>query len=151
MKCKLVSIFIALLFVIRRPLRSHFEAAFFCPKFIESIFENKKLIVNKPNSNKLDFTYVKDLVRGIKLATITDLDNLEIFNLTRGEGRTLQDVIDILKKNLGEFDIEINDDNSFYPIRGALDISNAKNKLGYNPSFSLEDGIKDYLSFLKSE
>ena len=88
-------------------------------KFIESIFENKKLIVNKPNSNKLDFTYVKDLVRGIKLATITDLDNLEIFNLTRGEGRTLQDVIDILKKNLGEFDIEINDDNSFYPMRGA--------------------------------
>ncbi len=119
-------------------------------KFIESIFENKKLIANKPKSNRLDFTYVKDLVKGVKLAALTDLDNLEIFNLTRGEGRTLQDVIDILKQNLGEFDIEINDDNSFYPKRGALDISNAKNKLGYNPSFSLEDGIRDYISFLKS-
>lgn len=119
-------------------------------KFIESIFENKKLVANKPKSNRLDFTYVKDLVKGVKLATLADLDNLEIFNLTRGEGRTLQDVIDILKQNLGEFDIEINDDNSFYPKRGALDISNAKNKLGYNPLFSLEDGIKDYISFLKS-
>jgi nucleoside-diphosphate-sugar epimerase len=119
-------------------------------KFIESIFENKKLVANKPKSNRLDFTYVKDLVKGVKLAMLADLDNLEIFNLTRGEGRTLQDVIDILKQNLGEFDIEINDDNSFYPKRGALDISNAKNKLGYNPLFSLEDGIKDYISFLKS-
>ena len=89
-------------------------------KFIESIFENKKLIANKPKSNRLDFTYVKDLVKGVKLAALADLDNLEIFNLTRGEGITLQDVIDILKQNLGEFDIEINDDNSFYPKREVL-------------------------------
>ena len=119
-------------------------------KFIEAIFEKKKIKVNKPKSNKLDFTYVKDLVKGIKLAAITKTDNLEIFNLTRGEGRTLQDVIDILRKNLGDFDIEINDENSFYPKRGALDISNAKLKLGYEPSFSLEDGIKDYIDFLRS-
>ena len=118
-------------------------------KFIESAFEKKKLIANKPRSNRLDFTYVKDLVKGIKLSAVTDLDYLEVFNLTRGEGRTLQDVIDILRQNIGEFDIEVNDDDSFYPKRGALDISNAKNKLNYNPSFSLEDGIKDYISFLK--
>ena len=62
----------------------------------------------------------------------------------------MQDVIDILRKNLGDFNIEINDDTSFYPKRGALDISNAKLKLGYKPSFSLEDGIKDYINFLRS-
>lgn len=118
-------------------------------KFIESAFEKKKIIANKPRSNRLDFTYVKDLVKGIKLSAVTDLDNLEVFNLTRGEGRTLQDVIDILRQNIGEFDIEVNDDDSFYPKRGALDISNARNKLNYNPSFSLEEGIKDYISFLK--
>lgn len=119
-------------------------------KFIENILEKKKIIANNPDSNKLDFTYVKDLVNGIKLATTTETGNLEIFNLTRGEGRSLLDVINILKSKIGDFQIEINQDKSFYPKRGSLDISNAKNKINYDPKFSLEKGIEDYLSYLKN-
>ena len=72
-------------------------------KFIENILDKKKIIANNPDSIRLDFTYVKDLVNGIKLATIKDTGNLEIFNLTRGEGRTLKDVIEILKSKIGDF------------------------------------------------
>tara|TARA_B100000401_G_C52731822_1_gene683967 strand:+ start:109 stop:1077 length:969 start_codon:yes stop_codon:yes gene_type:complete len=118
-------------------------------KFIENILDKKKIIANNPDSNRLDFTYVKDLVNGIKLATIKDTGNLEIFNLTRGEGRTLKDVIEILKSKIGDFQIEINQDKSFYPKRGTLDISNAKSKLGFNPKYNLEKGIDDYLSYLQ--
>ena len=69
--------------------------------------------------------------------------------MTRGEGRTLKDVIEILKSKIGDFQIEINQDKSFYPKRGTLDISNAKSKLGFNPKYNLEKGIDDYLSYLQ--
>ena len=31
-----------------------------------------------------------------------------------------------------------------------LDITNAKKKINFKPKFSLEDGVKDYLEFIKS-
>lgn len=120
-------------------------------KFIQTIFDKGKISVNNPKSNYLDFTYVKDIAEGIKLATLTEGSNIEIFNLTRGEGRSLFDVLEILKKKLGEFEYDIKEDNGIYPKRGSLDVSNAKIKLNYNPKFSLEDGIEDYLEFIKSK
>ncbi len=119
-------------------------------KFIESIFEKKKISANNPKSNFLDFTYVKDIVEGIKLATLTDTSNIETFNLTRGEGRSLYEVIQILKEKLGDFDFEIKQDDGIYPKRGSLDVNKAKKLLNYDPKFSLEQGITDYISFLKN-
>ncbi len=119
-------------------------------KFIESIFEKKKIFANNPKSNFLDFTYIKDIAEGIKLATLTDTSKIETFNLTRGEGRSLFEVIEILKDKLGNFDFEINQDDGIYPKRGSLDILRAKKLLNYEPKFSLEKGIEDYISFLKN-
>lgn len=119
-------------------------------KFIEDILNNKKIVVNNPKSNFLDFTYVKDLVEGIKLATLSETPDIEVFNLTRGEGRSLDELMKILENNLGKFNFEINEDNGIYPKRGSLDITKAKKMINYNPKFSLEEGVKDYLNFIQS-
>ena len=119
-------------------------------KFIEDILNNKKIVVNNPKSNFLDFTYVKDLVEGIKLATLSETPDIEVFNLTRGEGRSLNELMKILENNLGKFNFEINEDNGIYPKRGSLDITKAKKMINYNPKFSLEEGVKDYLNFIQS-
>ena len=34
------------------------------------------------------------------------------------------------------------------PERGALDISKARKLLGYNPQYSLEDGVKEYYEYV---
>ncbi len=119
-------------------------------KFIENILNKKKISVNNPKSNYLDFTYVEDLVEGIKLATLQNTENLDVFNLTRGEGRSLYELLMILEKKIGKFDYEINEQQGIYPIRGALDISNAKKKIGYKPKYSLEKGIDKYLDFFNN-
>ncbi len=119
-------------------------------KFIEDILNKRKIVVNNPKSNYLDFTYVKDLAEGIKLATLTETSDIDIFNLTRGQGRSLYELIKILEDNFGKIDYEIKKDDGIYPKRGSLDITNAKKKINFKPKFSLEDGVKDYLEFIKS-
>lgn len=119
-------------------------------KFIENILKKKKISVNNPKSNYLDFTYVEDLAEGIKLATLQNTENLDVFNLTRGEGRSLYELLMILEKKIGKFEYEINEQQGIYPLRGSLDISNAKKKIGYKPKYSLEEGIDKYLAFFNN-
>jgi nucleoside-diphosphate-sugar epimerase len=119
-------------------------------KFIQTILDKGKIVVSNPKKNFLDFTYVKDIAEGIKLATLTKTSNLEIFNITRGEGRSLYEVLEILKKRLGKFEVQITSDSGINPKRGALDITRARKILKFKPRFSLEDGIEDYLLFLKN-
>ena len=91
-------------------------------KFIEDILNKRKIVVNNPKSNYLDFTYVKDLAEGIKLATLTKTKGIEVFNLTRGKGRSLYELIKILEDNLGKVNYKIKQVDGIYPKRGSLDI-----------------------------
>lgn len=118
-------------------------------KFLESALRKEKIVANNPSTNKLDFTFVKDVVQGIKLATLTKQDKIEEFNITRGESRSLEEVINIIKKHFPTTKFEIKQDNNIYPKRGTLDISKAKKVLKFSPKFSLEDGIKNYIEFYK--
>lgn len=118
-------------------------------KFIECALNNKTINANNPSSNRLDFTYVKDAAKGIKLATFFNKNLINEFNITRGESRSLEDAINIIKSFFPKIKINITNEKGIYPKRGTLDISKAKKLLKFNPSYCLEDGIKDYVDFLK--
>lgn len=118
-------------------------------KFVEAAIAGSKIVAKNPSSNFLDFTYVEDVVAGIKAVTLAETSNNEIFNVTRGEGRSLFEAIEILKGHFGSLKVIVEEDtSSLYPKRGALDISKAKNLAGYHPKYSLEDGLLKYISFL---
>ena len=118
-------------------------------KLLSMAMTGKQIVANNPNNNFLDFTNVKDTALGITLATIKKTKNLETFNITYGKSTSLIKVLNIIKKLVGKIDVKINKDNSFYPKRGSLDIRKAKKILGYNPSYNLEKGIKEYYEYLK--
>ena len=115
--------------------------------FIEGARKNKKLIV-EGGEEKLDFTYIEDLVDGLILAGTKSKGINEIFNITYGKGRRLLDYIKILKKYYPNLNYEIKPKDKSKPSRGTLSINKAKKLLGYNPKINLEKGIKKYLDFL---
>jgi len=118
--------------------------------FVENAIKGEPLGLSGGGALMLDFTYVKDAANGIVLATLSDKGENEVFNITRGEGRSLKDFADILGGLVpGVKTVEIPGDD-IQPKRGALDISKAKEKLGYQPEYSLEKGIEEYVNFLKS-
>lgn len=118
--------------------------------FIENAIKGKEIVLHNGGQNKLDFTYVDDTAKGIILATFKDEAANEVFNITRGEGRSLLEYAEILKTHFPDLKMISKPADLFRPVRGALDISKARKLLGYNPEVSLEEGIKRYIDFLKT-
>lgn len=118
--------------------------------FIESALKKEPLILHGGGENKLDFSYVDDVAQGFILAALTPEAANETFNLTRGEGRSLKEFAEIIKKLIPDVEVVIKEPDERRPSRGALNISKAKKILGYNPKYPIEEGIKAYLEYIKS-
>lgn len=118
-------------------------------KIVEGCFEKKPITLNNPKNNFLDFSYVKDVANGIKCVTLNDTSDLEVFNVTAGNARSLYELSEIIKKFFPNQEFIFNEDDSFYPKRGTLNISKTIKFADYQPQYSLEVGVEEYINFYK--
>ena len=114
-----------------------------------AILNNKPIVINGPNS-RIDFTYVEDLAKGYELVINSKNSINQIFNLTRGNARSLMDAANIIKKYFPDLKIIKKKHEKGVPKRGTLSVTKAKKLLKFNPKFDLEIGIKKYLDYYKS-
>ena len=77
-----------------------------------------------------------------------------VYNTAFGDRNTLNDLVGYLKKYLSEFDAKIADVAIVYGENRAGDIPHslasidkAKTILGYDPKYSLQDGLKEAVSW----
>jgi nucleoside-diphosphate-sugar epimerase len=117
--------------------------------FVENALRGEKLVLHNGGYSRLDFTYVKDLAQGFVLATYKPEAKNEVFNITRGEGRSLREYAQILQDLLPGVTIIEQPATVFRPERGALDITKARKLLGYEPQYSLEEGLREYVEYFK--
>ena len=73
----------------------------------------------------------------------------QIFNLTYGHSRSISELIEILRKNFQNIKVKKNPREAFMPERGTLDISKAKDLIGYSPKNSIEIGYQKYIDWYK--
>jgi len=119
--------------------------------FVDNALQGKALILHNGGSSKLDFSFVEDVAHGFVLAMKSKKAVNQTFNITRGEGRSLREFVDILKQHIPNIKVKYKErpKSEKRPERGALDISKARKLLGYNPQFSLEKGIEKYIDFVR--
>ncbi len=99
---------------------------------------------------KRDFIYIEDVVQANIKACSPKKSG--VYNVGIGKARSFQDIVDILKKELG-----IKRDDKYIPnpyknqyqYFTEADISLTKEFLEYEPAFSLEDGIRSYFPEIK--
>ena len=97
-----------------------------------------------------DFIYIEDVIQANIKAC--QAKNSGVYNVGTGNARSFQDIVDILKVELG---IKRDDEyipNPFvgqYQFFTEADISLSEEFLEYQPRFSLEDGIKSYIDDIK--
>ena len=115
--------------------------------FVENALTKKSLKIMGTGEEKLDFTYVQDLINGIISCVENENAKNQIFNLTYGNARKISEVINIMHEYFPNLEIENIERDKFMPERGTLDISKAKKFLNYNPSFDLEKGFKKYIEW----
>jgi nucleoside-diphosphate-sugar epimerase len=119
-------------------------------RFVECALWNRPLTVIDPDRTWLDFSYVKDVAQGLVKVLLSPVQN-ETFNITAGEGHTLTELYELLRARYPEMPVEVAAKaEDFRPKRGALDIAKARELVGYEPQYSLERGVDEYLEFLSS-
>jgi UDP-glucose 4-epimerase len=114
--------------------------------FIDNAIKGKEIVV-QGGDLKLDFTYVEDVAEGFVLATMSPKGANQTFNITCGDGRSLVEYAEILKKHIPNIKVKVTEADKKLPVRGTLDITKARKLLKYNPQYDLEKGIVEYLKF----
>ena len=109
--------------------------------FVKNIAEGIPVTLFNQGNMKRDFTYIDDAVEGIILS-LKKRHPWEIINIGGGNPVGLEYIIDCIEKSTGKTAIrkyaEIQPGEM---VDTVADISRAKQKLGYEPRVSLEDGI----------
>ncbi len=117
-------------------------------QLIEQIKAHKKVRLFEFGEQMRDFVYVKDVIQANIKAI--EAQKSGIYNVGSGKARSFNDIITILKTHFGEFEVEyIKNPYTFYQNHTEADISETQKDLFYEPRYSLEDGISDYIESLK--
>ena len=117
-------------------------------KFFKRAMNNETVEVHDGN-NKVDFTYVEDTADGIIKAALSDVNN-KSFNITAGNATSLRTAAEkIIALTGSKSDIVDTGAHKLYPKRGTLDITRAKDLLGYKPKTSFDEGLEKYYEWLQ--
>ena len=117
--------------------------------FIENVLTKSDIILNGDGTEKLDFTYINDLINGIICAIKSKNSLQETFNITYGNARTINSLVEIIKKNFSKVKIVYKPRDKLMPIRGTLDVSKAKKLLNFESKWSLDRGYPAYIRWYK--
>lgn len=114
------------------------------PNFFDAAMHNKDIVITGTGNETRDFTFIDDTVKGILLAASKKSAKNQIFNLGTGkETKILKIAKIILDMTKSNSKIVFKPRRSFDPvIRRKMDISKAKNLLGYFPETKIENGLK---------
>ena len=117
--------------------------------FIENALRGLPLTINGDGTDALDFTYIGDLVQGILLCLEKPAARNQIFNLTYGGARSLNQMAEIMKQHFPGIEVKYNPRDQLMPERGTLSVEKARRLLGYQPMFPLEKGFVRYIEWYK--
>ena len=118
--------------------------------FIENALHGNPLQLEGDGSDRLDFTYIDDLVQGLVLVLERSEGRNETFNLTYGSSRTIAELASIVQSQFPGVEVEHSDRDRLMPVRGTLSVHKARGRLGYDPQCPIEVGIPRYIQWYKS-
>lgn len=115
--------------------------------FIENAIAGRSLTINGDGQEELDFTYILDVVAGVRAMILEEKSYNQTFNLTYGEGRSLNDLATIVMGRFDGIGLQHNSRDALMPERGSLDNSKIRQVLGFHSAFPIEVGFNMYLDW----
>jgi nucleoside-diphosphate-sugar epimerase len=115
--------------------------------FIESALVGQKLRVDGEGEERLDFSWVGDVVDGLVRCIAHPNARNEIFNITTGNSRSLRELIENVQAHFPEVEVEYVERDALRPYRGTLSIDKARELIGYDPATTLEEGLEQYVTW----
>ena len=122
------------------------------PKFVMQFMKHESPVINGDGNFSRDFTYIDNVIQMNELAITTENKNAinTVYNTAFGDRTTLNDMVNLLKEYLSEFDSSISNVEVVYGPNRAGDIPHSlasidkeKELLNYNPKYSFKEGLKE--------
>ena len=126
------------------------------PLFVKQFMNLESPIINGDGNYSRDFTYIDNVIQMNELAMLTENPEAVnmVYNTAFGDRTTLTQLVQLLKDNLAQFNPKIAEVEVLHGPNRAGDIPHslasiekAKKNLGYNPKYSIEQGIKEAVSW----
>jgi nucleoside-diphosphate-sugar epimerase len=118
--------------------------------FIEAALRDQPLRIDGDGAERLDFTYIDDLVHGLTQAVVRPEARNEIFNITYGNARSIAEAVDLLRVHFPDLKVQSVARDQLMPFRGTLKVDKAVRLLQYAPTHPLEVGLPKYVNWYRS-
>tara|TARA_B100000519_G_C14259532_1_gene446864 strand:- start:3487 stop:4446 length:960 start_codon:yes stop_codon:yes gene_type:complete len=118
--------------------------------FCDKIIKGKPIEIYNNGKLERDFTYIDDIIDGIN-AVFNNNYECEIFNLGNNKPENIMEIIKLIEDNTGKNaiikyrDMQPGDVKQTY-----ANIDYSKEKLGYEPKISINEGIPRFIDWFKS-
>jgi UDP-glucose 4-epimerase len=121
------------------------------PIFVTRLLSGKQPVIYGDGYQSRDFTYVDNVVRGNLLAAETPEAAGQTLNIASGSSTTLLELLRIIGQLLSVSVEPVFDQPRPGDVRESLaDIALARDKLGYEPTVTLEDGLRRSIDYYRS-
>jgi len=126
------------------------------PKFVIQLMNHESPVINGDGNYSRDFTYIDNVIQMNELAMFTSNPEAinTVYNTAYGDCTTLNDLVKYIKEYLTAFDAAIAQVPVIYgPQRqgdiphSLASIDKAKRLLGYQPNYSMEEGLKEAIDW----
>jgi UDP-N-acetylglucosamine 4-epimerase len=122
------------------------------PRWINELMSGETPVINGDGKTSRDFCYIENVIQANMLAATTKKQEAinQVYNVAIGERTTLNELFHMIRDLLGEYDDRIKVVEPIYkPFRSGdvlhsqADISRAKELLGFKPSHTVKQGMKE--------
>jgi len=119
-------------------------------QFFKKITQDEPLIIYGDGSSTRDYIHVSDLCNGITRALLNDDVKNDVIHLASGRETSLRQLADLMIKVSGKTDhpVEYLDKRTGEVDRNFARYDYAKQVLGFEPQYQLEDGLKEAWDWL---
>lgn len=126
------------------------------PKFVLQLISHDAPKINGDGSFSRDFTYIDNVIEANIRSVVTSRPEAinTVYNVAYGERTTLNELLELLKTYLSEFDPEIKKISAIYGEERKGDVPHslasvdkARDLLGYNPQYDMKNGLKEAVAW----
>jgi len=122
------------------------------PRFITALLRGERPTIYGDGEQTRDFTFVDNCVRANLLAATAEGVAGEVFNVGAGKQTSVNELFHLIRSLVGVNNIEpLYAPPRLGDVRHSLaDITKARERLGYEPSVSLEEGLERTIAWFRS-
>lgn len=118
--------------------------------FTKNIINGDPIVLYNYGDMKRDFTYVSDIVNGIRIVSDADISGHEIFNIGNGKQVDLLDFVKYIELNVGRKAIVDLQPKHPADSKETWSDTTKLQQYGYSPTVDIEEGVSRFVQWYKN-